>query len=444
VATLVAVAFLVVCTSASAKPPNGFELHTIVRGLDEPTGFVVAPDGRIYISQKKGIVRVFDHGKLLDFLNLRKQVSEYDERGLDSIALDPAFATNRKIYLLYTADLRPDDPDQLHPGSGTLVSVRVSKANPDVPERGSVRTILTGDTVLGPWHAAAGLAFDAKGHLLVGFGDGSPYYPKDYSKAALWTYDLSVLDGKVLRIDPATGHGVPGNPFFDPAHPNAVRSKVLAYGFRNPFSIHFDRATDRIYIGDVGTDQWEEVDVIPESSIKAGVQLNFGWPCYEGGDQKPVHQPAYALLSQCVTRFYEHETADTSPTVPPDFAYSGHGGAAIIVGPVYRGGAYPKEYDGTLFLADWVKDQLWTLKDGKASNFGSAGGFGNPVNLQVTPRGTIAYLAFSGKTLNEIVYVGGEGSGGTSVLIWFGAGAAGILALIAILSSAMRRSRRRA
>jgi glucose/arabinose dehydrogenase len=431
VATLVAaVACLVVCASAAAKPPKGFELQTIVRGLDEPTGFVVAPDGRIYISQKKGIVRVFDHGKLTDFVNLRKQVNEYDERGLDSIALDPGFAENRTLYLLYTADLRPDDPDQLHPGSGTLVSIRVSKTHPDVSERGSLRTILTGDTVIGPWHAAAGLAFDARGRLLVGFGDGSPYYPKDYSPAALWTYDLSILDGKILRIDPASGHGVPGNPFFDPAHPNAVRSKVLAYGFRNPFTVQFDRATDRIYVGDVGTDQWEEVDVIPENSVKPGVQLNFGWPCYEGGDGKPVHQPAYATLSQCVTRFYKPEAAGKNPTMASDYAYSGHGGAAIIVGPVYHGGAYPQEYDGKLFLADWVKDEFWTLDGKKVSAFGDHGGWGNPVRLGLLPDGTLGYLAFSTGQLNKIVYVGGGSSGGTSSVVWIVVAALGGLVIL--------------
>src|SRR5262249_4388544 len=159
--------------------------------------------------------------------------------------------------------------------------------------------------------------------------------------------------------------------------------------------------------GDVGTDQWEEVDVVPESSVKPGVHLNFGWPCYEGGDQKPVHQPAYALLSECVTRFYKHETADKGPTVPSDFAYTGHGGAAIIVRPVYRGGAYPKKYDGTLFVADWVRDRFWTLAGHTLSDFGGHGSWGNPVHVGLFPDGTLGYLAFSTGQLNKIVYVGG-------------------------------------
>jgi len=413
-----ALALPAVAGAASTVPPKGFALRVLVRGLDEPTGFAWAPDGRIYISQKKGIVRVFDHGRLRLFLNIRKQVNEYDERGLDDIALDPHFAQNRRMYLLFTRELRPDDPDKLHPGSGTLVSLRVSKTHPDRPVPGSFRTLLTGMDVHGPWHAAAGLAFDSKGRLLAGFGDGSVYYPKDWGPAALQTYDLSVLTGKIVRIDPVTGRGVPDNPFYDPAHPDAVRSKVLAYGLRNPFSIHVDRETNVAYVGDVGTDQWEEIDVVP-LSVPRGKRLNYGWPCYEGGDRTPVHQAAYAQLRACVKRFYDKEES-ASPTVPSIYAYPGSGGAAVVVGPIYHGKAYPSRYDGRLFFGDWAKDKLWTLHDGKASSFGTIG-YGNPVDIQQTPRGTIAYLAFGLRTLNEITYIGGDSSG-PSAVVWIAAG----------------------
>lgn len=411
-----AAACLAATASAAAAPPKGFALRTIVRGLDEPTAFAWAPDGRIYIAQKKGMVRVFHHGVLEDFLDLRKEVNEHAERGLVNIALDPRFARNRTLYLLYTAELRPDDPDELHPGNGTLVSVRVSKSDPDRPETGSRRTILSGFRVIGPWHAVAGMTFDARGRLLVGFGDGSPYYPKDFSAAALWTYDLGVLNGKIVRIDPATGKGVPGNPFYDPVRPSAVRSKVIAYGFRNPFSIRYDQPTERFYVGDVGTDQWEEIDVLDEPSVRAGIGLDFGWPCYEGGDGEAVQQTAYATLPAC-HELYRRAAAGQERTVAPMYAYGGQGGAAIVVGPVYRGTAYPQRYRGRLFFADFVKDRLWTLDDGKASDFGGAGGWGAPVDIQATPRGSLAYLAFGTGRLNEIVYVGGEG-GGVGGLVW--------------------------
>ncbi len=429
---------LVVAASAAAGPPRGFTLRTIVGGLDEPTAFAWAPDGRIYITQKKGMVRVFDHGVLKDFLDLRAEVNENAERGLVNLALDPRFARNRTLYLLYTAELRPDDPDKLHPGNGTLVSLRVSKSDPDRPEPGSRRTILSGFREVGPWHAVAGLTFDAHGRLLVGFGDGSPYYPKDFSAAALWTYDPGVLNGKIVRIDPATGEGVPGNPFYDPTRPGAVRSKVVAYGFRNPFSIRYDRPTGRLYVGDVGTDQWEEVDVLDEASVRAGAHLNFGWPCYEGGDGEAVRQPAYATLAAC-EGVYRRADAGQEPVVAPTYAYSGRGGAAIVVGPVYRGSAYPRRYRGRLFLADFVKDRLWTLDDGKASDFGAAGGWGAPVDIQATPRGSLAYLAFGTGRLNEIVYVGGEGGGAGA--LWWGLGAGGAALLVGAGGWLARRRR---
>jgi glucose/arabinose dehydrogenase len=432
-----AFAALIACASAAAKPPKGFELRTLVRGLDEPTAFAWAPGGRIYISQKRGLVKVFDHGKLATFIDLRSDVNDFSERGLVNLALDPAFARNRTMYLFYTGELRKDDPDKLHPGNGTLISLRVSATDPHVPEPGSRRTVLSGFDAHGPWHEAAGLAFDPRGRLLVGFGDGSPYYPKEFSVAALRTYNLDILSGKILRIDPKTGHGVPDNPFYDRAHPEAVRSKVVAYGFRNPFSIQIDPETDQLYVGDVGTDAWEEVDVVP-LKVAHGQHLNYGWPCYEGGDRKPLHQSAYAQLSACVKRFYDAEAAGKKSTIPSVYAYPGSGGAAIVVGPLYRSTAYPESYRGRLFVADWSKDRLWTLEDGKPSDFGSPNGFGNPVYMKISPRGTIAYLAYGVYQLNEIVYVGSKGSGGWSMAAWIGVPIAGVVALAAALWLALR------
>jgi glucose/arabinose dehydrogenase len=435
---LVTVAAVVLCGGAFARPPGGFELRTLARGLDEPTAFARSPDGLIYITQKKGLVRVLDHGALTTFLDLRKEVNEFDERGLVNIAVDPAFTRNRRLFLLYTADLRLDDPDKLHPGRGTLISIRVSRRDPRKPVPGSERTVLTGFDAQGPWHAVAGLTFDARGRLLVGFGDGSPYYPKDFSRAALWTYDLGVLNGKIVRINPESGEGVSDNPFFDPRHPNSVRSKILAYGFRNPFSIHVDPSTGDIWVGDVGTDLWEEVNVIAARSVSRGEQLNYGWPCYEGREGGPAPQPAYRTLPAC-KRVYDRVSNGTSETIAPRFAYPGGNGAALVLGPEYRGSSYPAKYRNQHFLADWVDDRFWTLEDNKASSFGSSAGWGNPVYIGTAPNGNIRYLAFSAGTLNELVYTGDGGTDGNRRAWLIVAAALGLAILTVVLVFARRR-----
>src|SRR5262249_40215809 len=119
-----------------------------------------------------------------------------------------------------------------------------------------------------------------------------------------------LLDGTLLRVDPATGNGLPGNPQYDAAHPSANAGRIIAYGLRNPFRFTVRPGTSEVWIGDVGWDTWEEVDRLtnPTPSTPA----NFGWPCYEGAQQAP----AYAGLDQC-TSLYEAGTAKG-----PYFAYN--------------------------------------------------------------------------------------------------------------------------
>ena len=394
---------------AHAGPPDGFALRTIVKGLASPTSFAFAPDGRVFVTDKSGLVYVFSQGRRELFLDLRSDVNRYSDRGLLSIALDPAFEQNRRLYLLFTEELRPDDPDAGHPAGGKLIRIEVSSSDPNAADVSSRTTLVSGFRSIGPWHSVGGLDFDRDGRLLVGFGDGSPYCttPKcqrtgvvePYKASAYAPYDLDSLSGKILRIDPETGLGVPENPFFDPDAPGSVASLVLARGVRTPFRVQADRTTGEVFIGDVGTDQWEEINVIPASWGDPRTELNFGWPCYEGSDEAP--QATRPGDPYCESNFYG---ADSPGTAVPRYAYAVEQGAALIMGPRYRGSTYPDEYDGVLFAGDWKRDALSTISDDGLEPFGTDGDWGQPVDVDVTPAGNLAYLAISTGRLNEVIY----------------------------------------
>src|SRR5262249_50202594 len=139
---------------------------------------------------------------------------------------------------------------------------------------------------------------------------------------ALRAQDVDSINGKLLRIDPATGNGLPDNPFY--AGPTDIPSKVWCYGFRNPFRFTILPGTSDVFVGDVGWDDWEELDV----AARGG---NYGWPCHEG----PFIQPRYdaAFPSSC-----------TAGSIPPAWTYDHEaGGAAISAVGFLAGANYPPE-----------------------------------------------------------------------------------------------------
>ena len=417
-----ALAVAVPCTRAA--PPEDFKLRTIVRGLETPTAFAYAPDGRVFITEKRGVVRVLSKRKLRTFLDLRDEVNEFSDRGLNNLIID----AKGRLYLFFTEELRPDDPDELHPAAGRLIRIEPSKDNRNRADPKTRRTLISGFESTGPWHSVGGLDFDSRGNLIVGFGDGSPYYPKEISEAAIrQVYDPSSLSGKILRIDPDNGHGVVANPLFDPGRANDVASKVIARGFRMPYRLTAD--ADAIFVGDVGTDQYEEINIIELPSDTTKADVNYGWPCYEGGDKdKPVRR--YVEQSICISRFYSIEDGDDL-TAAPAYAYRAKGGAAIVLGPIYRGSTYPSEYEDTLFFSDYVRDRFWTFDDGDASDFGTPGEWGRPTDVGVTPAGNLAYTASATGLVIEIIHPGGDEEDHTSsnATAWIAGGVGGLTIL---------------
>src|SRR5690606_35858384 len=209
-------------------------------------------------------------------------------------------------------------------------------------------------------HSIGTVLFGTDGSLFFGSGDGSNYVDVDHR--ALRSQNLDSLAGKILRIDPETGLGLPDNPFYDPACPQCNRSKVYARGLRNPFRFTIHPVTNEPYIGDVGWNNWEE--------INTGKGANFGWPCYEGGtvsgneggNTTSRQQGSYATnpstASACAALYAQGASAVRAPIFAYNHGSDGtgaSGGASANAGAFYTGAVYPTQYRNALFILDYSR-----------------------------------------------------------------------------------------
>ncbi len=335
--------------------PSGFTREVVVSGLNLPTAFASLPDGRLLIAEKAGVVRLYSNGALqpTPFIDLRDRVNGHHDRGLLGIAVDPAFASNGYIYLLYTYE-----HDASRPGGPKTGRLARYTAAGDTASRDSELVVLgtqVGDSCRlfpagadcipseGTSHTIGNLKFAPDGTLFVTMGDAARFDVVDVD--ALRAQDLDSLGGKLLRITP-TGQGVASNPFWT-GDANANRSKVWSYGLRNPYRFNLRPGTLTPYVGDVGWSAWEEINV-----ARAGA--NFGWPCYEG----PERQPGYEPLAGCQALYARGPSAVTMPlhAWPHDVGQTATGGA------FYTGTSYPREYRGAYFFGDFGAGWIGTLR----------------------------------------------------------------------------------
>lgn len=393
---------------ASAAPSADFSSRLVIghlaRGVGGvPTAFAYAPDGRVFVARKAGVVDVYDRGKHHVFLDLTSAVNSAQGRGMLGLALDPHFATNGRVYVMYTSRLRAKHLDSRGRAGGEIISVRARADDPNTAALSTRVTLLTGYDSSAPQHADGALRFDRAGHLFAGWGDGTA---DQVSKTALAAQSLDDLRGKIVRIDAQTGAGVPGNPWYRAADPNAVRSKVYAYGLRNPYRFSIDPQNGTLYVGDVGWNRWDELDAFTASNADAARTRNGGWPCYEGNAAHAAPQPQYRTDSSTATACSK---VYGSGSHAPLYAYPHGTGACVIAGPKYTGTAnYPARYKGNVFVADWTRDSFTTVDPATeaATAFGTAGTWGNPLDIQIAPDGNVAYLAQTSASLREITYSG--------------------------------------
>ena len=362
---LLAATTLVTHAQGYYQLPAGFIQEFVAGGLDRPTSFAIAPDGRIFVTEKAGKVRVIQNGELLPdpFIDLTNEVNDTADRGLLGIAVHPNWPSTPYLYLAHTydppevSDRNPSgarvsrvlrlsaDPNNLNaalPGSGQVIVGANSTAehigNPDAGDTEPF-SCLDGDgapvqdciAAEGTAHTIDDLAFGPDGALYVSTGDGIVN-----SKGNARALDINSLNGKILRVNPLTGEGYADNPFFD-GDANANRAKVFALGMRNPFRFSVHPRTGEVLLGDVGNNNWEEIN-------RGGPGANFGWPCYEGVEEAATYANCDAFHNGAATLtkpvyYYPHTTEPQR--------------GSAIGGDIYRGTAFPALYRGAYFFHDF-------------------------------------------------------------------------------------------
>jgi glucose/arabinose dehydrogenase len=331
-------AALLACSDSTA--PGDLALETVATGLEFPV-YLASPagDSRLFVVEKGGRVRIIRNGVLnsRDFLDLRGRVSTGPEQGLLGIAFDPAYATNGRFVVNYT-DVNGD----------TRISAFRVSADADVADAASEAVLLPVDQPFDN-HNGGQLAFGPDGYLYIGLGDGgSGGDPMGNGQS------LGTLLGKILRVDlnGAAPYGIPSdNPFAATAGPGR-RGEIWSYGLRNPWRFSFDRANGDLYIGDVGQNSFEEIDVSP-AAAGAGRGLNFGWNRTEGTHCYP--DPG--------------ASCDRTGLIEPVLDYDHGDGCSVTGGYVYRGAAIPSLV-GTYFYADYCRGWVRSFRfaDGGATD----------------------------------------------------------------------------
>jgi len=325
---------------APPRPQEGIDgsLNRVFGSVDlqEPTAGILqtsALPGWWYAWEKTGRVVRFADDPAADtmevVLDLTSVVdSDGEERGLLGMAFHPDFATNGWVFLDYTVS-RPGLP------YATVLS-RFTSPDGGATLDPASELLLIYNRKVQTGHNGGNLAFGPDGYLYSAWGDGGVVGdPDNYAQ------DLDTLFGKVLRID-VDDDELPVRPYaIPPDNPFALgggRPEIWAWGFRNPWRWTFDSVTGDLWLGDVGHQSWEEIDLV----VGGG---NYGWHLKEGAT-------CYTPLVDC---------DPLGETIDPVLALQHVTVAAVIAGVVYRGAAFP-ELDGKLLFNDYVKDDVFVLE----------------------------------------------------------------------------------
>ena len=336
-------------TAGAAGVPAGFAQRTFVRGLSAGTDMTFVPDGRLFVTLKSGVLRYRrTNGTVATLLDFSGKVDDTGERGLLGVAVDPRFAANRHLYLVYTRQATATVPAH---NRLVRITVRNGRLAP-----GSERLLFRFNGLSAGNHVGGTVQVGRDGKLYVSHGENA---------RAEQAQSLRNLLGKIVRLN-RDGTIPADNPFF--ARANGRNRAIWARGLRNPFKFAFDPGSSRAYVNDVGQSTWEEIDRLARGA-------NYGWPVHEGPES--------------AARF-----------VPPLFAYrhgaTGTTGCSITGGEFYRSArrSFPARFVGDYFFADlcngWVR--RYDPRTDRATPF--ADGLGSPVDLEVGARGALYVLAF--------------------------------------------------
>ncbi len=337
--------------------PDGFAIEVFVEGILEPTQLDEAPDGRIFVAERTGKIRIVENGILLDEPFYEVDTETPGERGVTGLILHPEFDQNGYVYIYYTI------PDT---NRNRLIRVQASgnTASPDSEEE-----IFLLDPMWAAWHNGGGMAFDDEGYLILGVGDGTGWQSAEQMNTTL---------GKVLRLNDDGSIPV-DNPFYDQTEED--QKAIWAIGIRNPYTMAKQNSTGRIFFNDVGNDEWEEVNEVIEGA-------HYGWGSIEG----PI-QPG-----QTAPEGYED----------PLYAYDHDQGCAIVGAAFYEPETFvfPSEYHHRYFFMEYCQSRVYSMDpiDGSTSIF--AEGLQYPNNIQTLRDGSILITEIYNGRILKISYSG--------------------------------------
>lgn len=320
----------------------------IASGFSSPTAVTSAPHGggRLFVVERAGLIKAVSAAGAVQakpYLDIRSRVnSSSGEQGLLGLAFSPNFAKNRLLFFTYTN------------GSGALVVARAKakKANSSSVAGRTVKTLFKIAHPTYTNHNGGAITFTKNGLLLVGTGDGGSGGDPNRNAQRL-TSDL----GKLLRVDVNRKCGkrlfcIPAkNPYRKSA--NKTKRMVWAHGLRNPWRVTTDLTTGNIWIGDVGQDKYEEIDVVRQNR-KAP---DFGWSCEEGHQN---YNPDQCRLAK--------STIKPVVILCQDFPQAGCAGKgqSITGGYVYRGSPAKSAY-GAYIFADFLAGGVYAHRDGQTA-----------------------------------------------------------------------------
>jgi len=300
--------------------------------FSEPLDLQVASDGsgKIYVAERGGVIKVFENdsavAETITFLDFGNSTSTVNEGGLLGFAFHPNFESNGHFYIYYTPT----------PTVAFVSRFTVSQTNVDANSELVILEIPQPQTN----HNGGQIAFGPDGYLYIALGDGGGSGDPDGN-----AQNRTNLLGSILRIDvdnsqAGLNYAIPvDNPF---ANESNIRQEIYAYGLRNPWRMSFDTNTGKLWVGDVGQNKIEEIDIIESGK-------NYGWKLFEGSD---------CFSGDC----------DNNDLTAPIFEYDqGNGDRSITGGYVYRGTETPS-LEGKYIYADFVSGRVWSLDEDGSNN----------------------------------------------------------------------------
>ncbi len=405
------------CTPKAFAQPSGFSDELVIDGWSQAVGVTFDENGRMYIWEKGGKVWTVENGvkSAEPLIDISEEVGNWRDFGLIGFALDPNFLNNGHIYLWYVVDrhhllnfgtvnYNSNASSEKEATIARLTRYTANSTDNFTSIDYNSRKILigesksTGPPILHESHGAGQIIFGTDGTLMVTIGDGASYanpvdegsHPATYYQQALndgiitpaqnigayRCQSLNNLSGKILRVDPETGNGVPSNPYYQSINPRSPQSRTWSIGIRNPYRIALkpesgshnamDGNPGTFFFGDVGWSTWEDLNVVE----KAG--QNFGWPIYEGINQKAgYNNPNYAVSDTEHARpkvDWRHGADQARAYVNGNMTSIGNG---VVSGKQFRGNSstggvwythddFPEEYQNTYFHADysagWIRN----------------------------------------------------------------------------------------